>query len=545
MPDDILITNGSILDGSGRPAFDADILIRKDRILDIGRFPEAKADQVLDAQGLTVAPGFIDAHAHLDFFFPCPRHPEVLKSWAYQGVTTIVAGNCGYSPAPIHGQAAEAISTYWNFALPRDGLKFEWAGMGEFLDFLDERGLAFNAAILTGHNTLRTHVMGFEARFAREAEIAAMKTLLKASLQEGSIGLSVGLFYSPGIFSHTDELQELASVMTEFGSPLVAHTRGLTNIYDQAVEEVIGVAERNRIPLQLSHHAGGLGEVRARAVQAVREAVDRGVKIGHDNIPWAFGPTTILALLPPWLFDGGVEAALERMKNPSIRKRMVHEIENHVPAWPTWDNDWWTDKFFSFANLMHGFRLEHNLRFEGKTMKDIAGELPGDAYDAIFDLIVEEGGRLFIMGGLLDDPRGDDWMAHLISDPDCSIMTDIVGVDFETGNPAPYGAFTKVLGDFVRDRGLFSLAEAVRRMTSLPAAQMGLTDRGVLKKGAYADITVFNPGTVKNLASFHQPRRLSVGIEYVLINGRIVLNRGVYDAAALAGRTIRRSSCAH
>ncbi len=536
-----LIKNGMVMDGTGTPAYRADVLVENDRILDVGIFPELQTEYIIDAQGLVVAPGFIDVHTHLDFFLPDPRHAEVLKSWAFQGVTTIVAGNCGFSPAPLSRNTADSLSTYWNFALPRDGLDFQWTSMDEYLSFLENSGQAFNAAILTGHNTLRTSVMGFEARFATENEVSRMKGMLRESLNAGSIGLSTGLFYCPGIFSHTEELVDLASVMTEFGVPLVTHTRGLGRIYDKAVAEVIHIAETNRIPLHLSHHAGGSGEVRSRTIQFIKEAQDRGVPIGHDNIPWAFGPTTILALLPPWLFDGGLDMFFTRLKNPDIRARAIDELENFIPEWPNWEHNYWTDKFFGFSNVLCGFRNEHNLKYEGLMMKDIVKNSDRNDYDTIFDLILEERGRLFIMGGGVDNPQGDEYMGYLLSDPDCSVMTDIIGADFKPNNPAAYGAFTKVLGFYARDKKIMTQEEAVRKMTSLPAQQMRLKDRGVLRKGAFADITIFNPHTVNNLASFSQPYQFSEGIEHVIVNGQAILENGGYRADAFAGKVLRRA----
>ncbi len=233
MAERMLIKNGLVMDGNGTQAYRSDVLVENDRILDVGILPELQTENIIDAEGLVVAPGFIDVHTHLDFFLPDPRHAEVLKSWAFQGVTTIVSGNCGFSPAPLGKNAAGSLGTYWNFALPRDGLDFQWTSMDEYLSFLENSGQAFNVAILTGHNTLRTSAMGLEARFATENEVSEMKRMLKESLKAGSIGLSVGLFYCPGIFSHTDELVDLASVMTEFSVPLVTHTRGLGRNYDK------------------------------------------------------------------------------------------------------------------------------------------------------------------------------------------------------------------------------------------------------------------------------------------------------------------------
>ncbi|MCP4751633.1 MAG: amidohydrolase family protein [Proteobacteria bacterium] len=539
---DLAIKNGMVMDGSGKPAARADVIVQGDRIADVGSFPEAQAHKIVDAKGWTVAPGFIDAHTHLDFFLPSPRHAEVLKSWAYQGVTTIVAGNCGWSPAPIDHDFANDVSSYWNFALPHDGLEYDWSSMGEYLDFLEANGQAFNVAVLTGHNVLRTNAMGgFHARFAAEEEIARMQFLLHDSLESGSIGLSLGLFYCPGIYSNTEELTALCSVMTECDALLATHTRGLTATYDKAVEEVIGIAEKHGIPLQLSHHLGGSGEVKERAYQAVDDALKRGLRIGNDNIPWACGPTTVLALLPPRLFDGGTDLALKRLRDPAIREKTVDELKNHVPTWPTWENEYWTDKFMSFRSRFGGFRREHNAGFQNRTMYDIAEELGKDPYQALFDLLIEEEGRLFMIGGVFDDPAGDDYLEPFLADPHCSIISDIVGADFEHGNPVAYGAFTKVLGSFARERGLFPMEEAVRKMTSLPARQMGLKDRGEIRKGAFADITLFDPETVGNKASFADPRRYSEGIEAVFVNGQAVLENGQYDAEALAGQVIRRS----
>jgi N-acyl-D-aspartate/D-glutamate deacylase len=217
MKPDIWINNGVVIDGSGRPGYRAEVMVKGDRIIDIGFFPEGEALKTIDATGLVIAPGFIDAHTHLDFLFPSPRHPEVLKSWAFQGVTTIVAGNCGWSPAPIHHEMENEVSRYWNFALPHDGLTYEWTSMGEYLDYLEDHGLAFNVGILTGHNLLRTNAMqGFHARPASAAEIGIMRKQLRDSLEAGSLGLSLGLYYCPGIFSHTDELMDLCSVLTEY-----------------------------------------------------------------------------------------------------------------------------------------------------------------------------------------------------------------------------------------------------------------------------------------------------------------------------------------
>jgi N-acyl-D-amino-acid deacylase len=550
MNNDVLIKNGIVMDGSGAPAFRADVLIRNGRIEDIGLFPDAEAATVIDAQGLVVAPGFIDVHTHLDFFLASRRHAEVLKSWAHQGVTTIVAGNCGFSPAPINHDYEDTVSTYWNFSLPHDGLQYEWTSMGEFLDFLERNGQAFNVGILTGHGILRTNAMGFQARFANPEEIAAMKQMLKESVEDGSIGLSLGLYYVPGVFSHTDEIIEVASVLADSGAPLVPHTRGMSETYAEAVEEVVRVAEEVGIPLHISHHGSFVRDdpsIMERANRTIDEARERGVEIGHDVIPYSTGSTTLLSLYPPEVFDGGLDNFFTRLEDPLVRRRIVNGWETVVPAWPNWEHSWWTDNHYhnAFSSwslvCLSGFCMEKNRQFENMSVEQIAGILNKDPFETVFDLTAEERGRIIVTGGTFDNPLDEDNLAQGVSDPNCSIATDIVGADYGSINPVAYGAFPKVLGRMARDGGFMSQEEAVRKMTSLPAQQMGLKDRGVVRKGACADITIFNPETVIDRASFGNPHQFSEGIEYVLINGTPVLQRGKYDATAFAGRVIRRT----
>jgi N-acyl-D-amino-acid deacylase len=576
MDQDILIKNGMVMDGTGTPAVRADVIVQGDRIEDVGNFPDAKASKIINAKGLAVAPGFVDVHTHLDFFLTSPRHPQVMERWARQGVTTIVAGNCGFSPAPILPQAQDTVDKYWNFAFPRDGLNFEWATTAEYFEHMNRNGLAYNVAVLTGHNVLRMNLMGMQERPPLADEMSEMKKMLKASLEAGSIGLSIGLLYCPGCFSRTEELTELGSVLTEYGAPLVTHTRGMSEIYDEAVKEVIGVAEANNIPLHLSHHFGGfvtgklvspiqfktklsfllakmMGETftvknqlktmpaHHRANERIAHARERGMEIGHDMLPWVCAFTSLLTILPPRLYTGGFDGLFEQLRDPEVRRAIIKEKETAIPRWPTWENNWWTDNLFDGSFVLGGFRDERNLRYENMRLCDIAKERGTDPYNTVFDLILEEDGKVFFVYRL-EDQTISDWIgAWAVSDPNCAIMTDIVGVDYDHPSPVSYGAFTKVLGQFARDRGYMTQEEAIRKMTSLPASQMQLEDRGVLRKGAFADITVFNPGTVKNCASFKDPHRFSEGIEYVLINGKPVLENGTYDAKALAGRMIRRT----
>ncbi len=539
MAKDILIKNGLVIDGTGTPAIKADVLIDKDRIEDVGKFDQEEASMIIDAEGLAVAPGFIDVHSHLDFIIASSQEISVLENWIRQGVTTVVSGNCGYSPAPINHQYEELINTYWNFALPYDEFNYEWTTMAEFLDFLEKKGQTLNVAILTGHNTLRTNVMGFDARFANSEEINEMKELLKESIESGSFGLSFGLGYVPGMYSNTEELIELASVLTEYKLPIVPHTRGLfSKLYADAIEEMIQVAEKNDIPLHISHHCGGgIGRVRKRSLKLVQEAIERGVKINHDNIPWPNSSTTVLSWFPPWLFDGGIN--LDLLKKPEIRKQAIEEMLTFKVKWPPWENKYWVDRDFNASVILAGFRQKKNKRFENMKLKDIADKLKLEPIEAFIELVIEEEGKLFIISGQFDNPMAEDFVVELLSDPNCSIGTDIVGAGLKTISPAAYGNFTKVLGQIAREKGAMSQEEAIRRMTSLPTKQMQIKDRGILQKGAFADITIFNPQTVNNRASYTNPYQPSEGIEYVLINGKVVLEKDEFNTNLFAGKVLK------
>ncbi len=550
MSDKILIKNGNIMDGTGSPPFKTEVLINGEYIEDIGSFEGVDAAKIIDAKGLVIAPGFIDGHTHLDFFLPSRRHAEVLESWIRMGVTTLVAGNCGFSPAPINHDREKDLSIYWNFALPQDGLKYEWTNFKEYLDFLERIGQNFNVAILVGHNTIRNNIMGFEARFANDTEISEMKNQIRQALDEGAFGLSLGLGYVPGIYSHTDEILELSSILKEYDRPLVPHTRGLSNQYHKAVEEVINIAEKNEIKLHLSHHSSVNPSTVKKADKIIMQAKKRGAHIvGHDNIPYAAACSTSFCGLPPKLLDGGIDKCLERLKDQKIREKIIQDIKNVKITWPNWENDYWTDVFLKetllskllrVKLLMHGFKLEKNQKFENMPLKKIAKKLNKDYFNTFFDLIIEEHKGIFFSAVIAGGKIGDMVMAKAISDPYCSIITDHVGADYKTPHPVQYGAFTKVLGKFARDKGYFTMEEAIRKMTSLPASQMQLENRGFLKKGNFADITIFNPKTVNSPATFKDPHQFSEGIEYVIINGKIVLEKGTYYPKTLAGKVLRK-----
>lgn len=546
---DLLIRNGSIMDGSGSQAFEGDVAVRNGRIAAIGRLPEATAAHTTDAKGLVVSPGFIDPHTHADFIFAWPEHHGVMESFVRQGITTMVTGNCGASPAPMNPDYLDQIATYWDCILPRSGLPWNWRTMREYLDHLETIRPALNIAQLVGHGTVRVNVMGYAPRRATPSETGAMREQVRQSLEDGALGLSYGLGYVPGVWARTDELIEVARDLPGFGGHITVHLRGQTEFFERAVEEMIRVAETVGAPLQLSHFvpfAADYTEQFFNAYEATERARKRGVEIGYDLLPYAVSSTTLLSLYPPWMFEDGLPAFFERLKNPKVRERLLHEFKTRGPEWPTWKTGTWPDHRYDkeagwSRHRLHGFRKPENRKYEGVNLEAIAEDMGKDPFEALFELTLVENGRLYYTAGFHDDDGFDMAMGVFLRLPNMSCMTDSVGIGHRAPHPSIYGAFPRFLGRHGRDWATFSLEEAVRKCTSLPARQLGLPDRGVLREGAFADIVIFDRDKINDKAAFARPFLYPEGIETVIINGAPVWFDGQYRADSPAGHVITRN----
>jgi N-acyl-D-amino-acid deacylase len=538
---DILIKNASIIDGTGKDAIRGDILIQDGLIADIGSFPYANAKTVINAEDKIVSPGFIDIHTHFDFLMPSSIHVKRLMNWIQMGVTTVVCGNCGYSAAPMNQSFAKNYNQYWNFAVPQQGLQYSWDSMAEYISFIEDQGILCNVAMLTGHSSLRINSLGFAARNPSDIEMRTMKKNLEESIEQGSLGLSLGLTYVPGCFSNTDEIVSLSSVLTKYNAPLVVHPRSMGKFYKEAIEEVICIAEKNRIPLHISHHAGG-GFSKAvfdEISQLIKTASERGVVIHYDNIPWANFTTSVFSLFPPLEFEQGMDNFFEKISDKKERERIIQKIKTFVPKWPAYENEYWADNYFDPIYIMNGFRLEKNKQFENKNLMKICKALNKEPIETLIDLLLEEGNGLFYTYGYLDFPAGDDYQGYLLSHPDCSIGSDMVGIDYDTNNPVAFGTFTKVIQKFVKEKKIFKLEEAIRKMTSLPAQQLGIQKRGKIEKGYFADLVIFDYENIGNNSSYRGSNKLSEGIENVIINGKLVLAEGHFNNL-LCGKVVRR-----
>jgi N-acyl-D-amino-acid deacylase len=547
---DILIKMGRLFDGTGAKALSCDVAIDGGRIVALGASAsEVNPRLVFDAGGLAVAPGFIDAHTHAGFMLASKQHHSAMEPFVRQGITTVVAGNCGFSPAPVNRSFVDDVASYWDCILPRDGLSWAWASMAELFDHLESVGPLVNIAQLVGHGIIRINTMGYDRSPASPEQLKAMRAQVRTALEEGAIGLSYGLGYVPGVWADTDELIEVGRDLPEFGGRITVHLRGQTVFMENSVREMIRVAETIGVPLQISHfvpYDPDYADCFFKAYEATEEARNRGMEIGYDLLAYGVASTTICMIYPPWMFEGGMQAFLDRLADVKVRARVIDEIKHWEPKWPTWETGMWPDHRYDdevgWSDCrLHGFRKPEFQKYDGLNLEAIAEDMDKDPFDALFDLTLDEGARLFFTSGSHDDDGLDNAMGVFLRLPNMSFMTDAVGIGHGARHPSHYGSYARFLGKHVREWETFTLEEAVKKSTSLPAAQLGLKDRGVIREGAHADIVIFDPERIIDRSSFAEPYQYSEGIETVIINGVPVWHEGRFHADAPPGQVIRRS----
>ncbi len=552
MAEETLIANGNVLDGSGSSAVAADVRIRDGRIVEVQPGLTPNGATVIDVAGLTVAPGFIDAHTHAEFVIAAERSAHYMEPFVRQGITTMVTGNCGVSPAPFDATNAEHMESYWDCLLPEEGLPWAWNTMGDFLKRLDGSGAVLNLAQLVGHGAVRLWAMGYRPGAPTGEELRTMRALVRESLADGAVGLSYGLSYVPGIWADTEELIEVARDVPDFGGVISVHLRSQGQHIESAVQEMIRVAETVGAPLQLSHYGPFSVEFTEpffRTLEAVESARERGVRIGCDMVCPPVSSTTVCHFFPAWMFEGGFGPFFDRLADPALRSRLVEEMTAE-PSWPSWETGGLAESLCTLRESggelawkkyrINGFRTPALTKYEFWSVDAIAEERGTDPYETLFDIILAERARLFFTGVNLDNDDLDRFAGVLYQMPEYSFMTDSVGIGRRARATNIYGTFPRFLGRHAREWNTFSLEEAVRKSTSLPAAQYGLTDRGHLRPGQCADIVVFDPATIRDTATFAQPYQYPEGIPTVLINGVPVWHDGRFDAAAMAGKVIRR-----
>ncbi len=518
---DLILKHCRMIDGTGAPWLRADVAVKGDTIVKIGNLEGEEAAEVVDCKDHYLAPGFIDIHSHSDtslMFYP------QAESRILQGVTTEMGGNCGMSAAPASEDPVrrKQLKDYVG------DLDYSWRSFGDYLDYMENVGLSVNFAAAVGHGTLRIAAMGFDAREATAEEMEVMKDLLRESLEDGAFCMTSGLIYPPGYFSTTEEMIELCRILPEYDAFYATHMRNEAHNILPAMEEAIRVCREAAVPLEISHHKvlrrANWRSLCYKTTALIEAARAEGLDVRADQYPYIATATTLDSNVPTWAFEGGVEKLLERLQDPETRAKLRDEANrSHEGRWQ--------DIFVSYV------RSEKNRWVVGKNILEIAEAQGKDPADACFDLVVEERCRVNeINFGMCEED-----VEYIMQKP--YIMTGSDGDAFSLeydGQPHPraFGTFVRVLSHYSRDRGLFSLEEGVRKMTSMPAARLGLRDRGLIKEGMKADLVVFDLETLEDTPTFEKPKVACAGVERVYVNGVLTAKDGVHTGAR-AGKVLR------
>ncbi|MDR9431815.1 MAG: D-aminoacylase [Natronomonas sp.] len=531
MSPSLLLKNAWVIDGTGAPCFRGHVLITNGRIESVRRErdPDVDADERIDLGGQVVCPGFIDLHSHSDLRI---LDEPMLEPKVRQGITTEILGQDGFSMAPIY---REGGSAEWGGHL--EGLAGEsetawtWGSVADYLDAIDEGGAAVNAAVLVGHGTVRYDALGMADRDPTDEELARMADLVTEALEDGAIGFSTGLVYPPQVNATTREVATLAERLAPYGRPLVAHIRSEGRWIWDAFDEVVDVGDDADVPIHVSHFKVSGRSVRGKAgrlLELFEAARDRGVDVTADKYPYAAGNTMLTSVLPPWVHADGPAQLREYLRDESARDRMHREIDG-------WEIDGWENIAgkTGWENLVvSNVETEDLAHLNGRSFAEIAADRDVRPIDAVCDLLLEAGTGVSMITHSQSEADVREMLAH----ERVAIGTDALFGD--SPHPRTYGAYPRILGQYVREENLLTLEEAVRKMTSLPARAMGLNRKGLVRPDTDADLVVFRPHVVDERASFADPRRFPSGIPHVLVDGEFVVRDGEVTGA-LPGETIR------
>ena len=482
---DIIIANGRIVDGTGNPWYIADIGIKDGKILKIGRLTGEKSRQLIDASGKVVSPGFIDIHTHADDIIKFP----LAHNYIMQGVTTVISGNCGGSVMEIES----------------------------FFNNLMKQGIALNFGTLVGHGSIRRAVMGTANRDPSEQEMDQMKLLAARAMKEGAVGISTGLNYTPGLFSKTEEVVELAKVVARYGGIYASHIRNEGNNVVNSVNEAIETGIKAEIPIEISHFkVSGAGNWNKSKItlNLVNEAREKGFDISVDQYPYCASSTSLGAIFPAWIRTG--EPWVPKLKDPELKNRLRDDLAKTLVRNYTAEG----------LNRVQIAKYTSDPSLEGKGLKDILEMRgievnPSNAAELVIQLEMNRNEVIY-------HSMSEEDVQRIMKDPLTMHGSDGHITEMNVGVPHPrnYGTFPRILRVYVRENGLLSLEEAVKKMTSMPAGRIGIRDAGIISTGKRADIVIFDPGTIADKATYLAPHQYPVGIDYVFVNGDIVVDHG-------------------
>lgn len=527
---DIIIKGGTVYDGSGNAPMVADVAIKGDTVVKIGRLNTRDAKTVIDAGGLAVAPGFINMLSwSTESLLVDPRSLGELK----QGVTTQIMGE-GWSMGPLNDRMKKQIKD------DQGDIKFdiEWTTLAEYLQHLERKGVSQNVASFVGATTIRIHVLGEEDKQPTPEQMEQMRELVRKEMEAGALGIGTSLIYAPAFYAKTEEIIELCKVAAKYKGKYISHMRSEGNRLEEAVDELIRIAREANIPAEIYHlKAAGRDNWSKmdKVIAKVEAARKSGLKITADMYNYPAGATGLDASMPPWVLDGGYQALYKRIRDPETRKKIIEEMRT-----PT---DKWENLGLAAGSperiLLVGFKNDKLKPLTGKTLGEVARMRGTDPENTILDLVLEDQSRVGTVYFLMDEEN----IKKQIRIPWVSFGSDAESMApegaFLKSNPHPraYGNFARLLGKYVRDEKVISLQEAIRRLTSLPASNLGLDRRGSLKAGYYADVVIFDPNTIADKATFEKPHQFAVGVRDVFVNGVQMLKDGEHTGK-LSGRAL-------
>jgi len=525
---DLVIKDGFVIDGQGTQGAVADIGISGDSIASIGKIPSSRAKTVLQAKGLAVAPGFIDVHNHTAIeLLVNPKAESAIR----QGVTTLVSGQCGDSPFPFSDTMFERLREEDKTEY---GVDVDWKTVQGFLSRLEKNGTALNYSTFVGHGTIRAAAMGYGGRKPTDSEIGLMKKMVAEAMDDGALGLSTGLEYTPGSFATTEEVIELARVAAASGGLYATHLRNEQDFVLEAVDEAIRIGREAGIPVQISHLKVGYPENWPKlpaVLRKIEDARDSGLDIFCDRYPYIAGATGLSLYFPLWAREGTTLDFLKRLKDPALQERLRQALAEKEGKLGSWDKV-----------LISDVASDANNWVEGRTILEAARQAGKPAYEFMRDLLLEEQGHV----GMISFTMNEDNLKRILSHPLVGVCTDAEAVapygPLRKGKPHPryYGTFPRVLGKYVREEKLLSLEAMVSKMTSVPARRFGFERRGVLRESQIADIVIFDRDRVIDKATWADPHQYPEGIVHVIVNGLVVIENGEHTGR-LPGKVLRGS----
>ena len=520
---DLIIKGGLIMDGTGKRGFVADIGVINDWIVKIGDLEGAIGQKSIDAQGLVVSPGFIDVHSHSDWnIFKTIESENVIR----QGITTEITGQCGNSAFPVMNEKVYDTYEYFRDKVDNSGI-LDWRTGEEFFKKAEQQGLSGNIASLVGHGAIRQNIMGYENRRATEQELQQMRDLVEEAMQDGAFGISSGLPYPPGCYGDLEEVKELCKVVKKYGGVYATHMKTMGRELVETVLETIGVGESTGVKVNISHLKAGGKENWGKSselVKVIDDARNRGVEVIYDFYPYTGASNPLMLMFPKWLFEGsGKEKLIEGLSSADARERARAEM-------PCDRDEYWD------IIVIGDLHSEKNKWLRGKTIRQAAECIGKTPFDAACDLLIEEEGEVNVVVIAMCEEDIKVFAAY----PFAAVGTDgraISERDYK-GHPRAFGTFPLFLGRCIREQKITTLEDGVRRITSLPAEFIGIRDRGIIDEGKYADIVIFDQDRIIDHATYENPNLYPEGIEYVIVNGSIQLEKGNFIGLP-CGRTLR------